>query len=91
LFSVLERVKKHENIPYIITLLIIGLILTLPLLDTRVISGHDYDFHIRRIIDISEVLKAGTFPVRIYVDNGHFWGMQLVFFIPAFLYIFRHF
>ena len=88
MFSVLERVKKHENIPYVITLLIIGLILTLPLLDTRVISGHDYDFHIRRIIDISEALKAGTFPVRIYVDNGHFWGQATGIFYPSFFIYF---
>ncbi len=88
MLSVLERVKKHESSLYIITLLIIGLILTVPLLDTRVISGHDYGFHIRRIIDISEALKAGTFPVRIYVDNGHFWGQATGIFYPSFFIYF---
>ena len=88
MFSILERLKKHENTPYIITLLIVGLILTFPLLSTKVISGHDCGFHIRRIIDISEALKAGTFPVRIYVDNGHFWGQATGIFYPSFFIYF---
>lgn len=88
LFSVLERIKKHDNAPYIITLLIIGLILTVLLIDTKIISGHDSDFHIRRIFDISEALKAGTFPVRIYVDNGHYWGQPTGIFYPSFFIYF---
>lgn len=86
--TILERLKKYENTPYFITLLIIGLILTLPLLDTKVIIGHDAIFHISRIIDISEALKAGTFPVRIYVDNRHFWGQPNGIFYPSFFLYF---
>lgn len=88
MFPVLERVNKYENTPYIITLLIIGLILTFPLLDTKVISGHDAGFHFCRIIDISDALKAGTFPVRIYVDNRHFFGQPTGIFYPSFFIYF---
>lgn len=83
-----ERLKKYENTPYILSLLIVGLILIVPLLDTKVIIGHDAIFHISRIIDISEALKAGTFPVRIYVDNRHFWGQPNGIFYPSFFLYF---
>ena len=88
MFPTLERLKKAENTPYILTLLIVGLILIFPLLDTKVIRGHDYIFHITRIYNISEALKAGIFPVRIYVDGGHFWGQPTGIFYPSFFIYF---
>lgn len=89
--SQLHFLKKHlelNNYIYLFFLLISGLILSIPLIDTKFIASHDCIFHITRIIDISEALKEGTFPVRMYTDSIHFWGQPVGFFYPGlFVYI----
>ena len=67
--------EEKQNIRiYYISLVVIGLILILPLIDTQNIPGHDYTFHISRIEAIAQALNKGVFPVRMYVDKVQFWG-----------------
>lgn len=81
--------KKHfehlelNNTTYFFLLVISGLILTIPLIDTKFIASHDCIFHVTRIIDISEALKKGIFPVRMYTDHIHFWGQPVGIFYPG--------
>ena len=73
---------------YIILLLCCATIIILPLIDSKIIPGHDYVFHITRIIDVAEALKEGIFPVRMYVNEVQFWGTPVGIFYPGlFAYI----
>lgn len=76
------------NKKYIVFLFCLTTILIIPLIDNKNIPGHDYVFHVARIIDIAEALKEGVFPVRIYVDEVRFWGTPVGIFYPSlFCYI----
>lgn len=73
---------------YIILLLCCATIIILPLIDNRIIPGHDYVFHVTRILDVAEALKEGIFPVRMYVNEVQFWGTPVGIFYPGlFAYI----
>ena len=73
---------------YIILLLCCATIIVLPLIDSKIIPGHDYVFHVTRILDVAEALKEGIFPVRMYVDEVQFWGTPVGIFYPGlFVYI----
>lgn len=81
--------EDKQNIRiYYISLIVIGLFLILPLIDTKIIAGHDHGFHIARIEAIAQALNNGVFPVRMYVDKVQFWGSPTGIFYPSvFLYI----
>jgi hypothetical protein len=73
---------------YVSILLLAGIVLTFSCFDTKIIPGHDYVFHMSRIAAVSEALKEGIFPVRIYVDEVQFWGNPVGIFYPSlFIYI----
>lgn len=74
---------KAKILYYYIFLLLSWVILIYPLLDTKLIPGHDYVFHVTRILDVAEAIKAGIFPVRIYVDEVQFWGSPAGVFYPS--------
>ena len=73
---------------YIILLTLICLILVYPLIDTKFIPGDDGVFQITRILVVSEELKEGIFPVRMYVDNIRFWGSPVGIFYPGLFVLF---
>lgn len=84
---VIPQLRSNNKIHFIL-LLILGAVLIVPLLDTRYIPGHDSAFHIMRIESIAESLRAGIFPVRMYVNPIQFWGAPVGIFYPSlFLYI----
>lgn len=63
-------------------------ILIIPLVDTKIVPGHDCVFHITRFINIAEAVKNGVFPVRMYADDVQFWGAPIGIFYPSlFFYI----
>ena len=73
---------------YIILLFLCATILISPLIDNKILPGHDYTFHVTRILDVAEALKEGIFPVRMYVDEIQFWGTPVGIFYPGlFVYI----
>ena len=77
-----------SNKNYTVLLFVIGLILSFSFFSNKLMPGHDIVFHISRIISISDSLKEGIFPVRMYVDNVQFWGNPTGIFYPSFfLYI----
>ncbi len=75
--------KKFNNKTYCIILFVLGLILISPVIDVKLIPGHDYIFHVARIEAVAEALKHGVFPVRIYVDSVQFWGAPVGIFYPG--------
>lgn len=79
---------KITNKTYYISLAFIGFILTFPLIDTRIIPGHDAVFQVSRIEDIAAVLQRGIFPARMLVDSVRFWGSPIGVFYPS---LFTHF
>ncbi len=74
---------KTKNKTYFILLFVLGLILIIPVMDTKIISGHDHIFHISRIEAVASALKHGIFPVRMYVDQVQFWGAPTGIFYPG--------
>ena len=88
----ISKIKNNENRIYFISLLMCGAILISPLIDTKIIPGHDYMFHVSRIEIVANALKQGIFPVRMYADTIQFWGSpngilypNLFNYIPAIL------
>ena len=83
--------RRIVNLPtksYVVLLLCLGTVLIYPLIDVKIIPGHDYVFHVTRILDVAEALRAGIFPVRMYVDEVQFWGTPVGIFYPGlFIYI----
>ena len=82
----------REKPLYIFFLFVAWFILIIPLVDTKIVPGHDCVFHIMRFINIAEAIKNGVFPVRMYADDVQFWGAPtgifypgLFFYIPALL------
>ena len=75
---------KINNKTYYILLIALGLILIIPVIDTKIIPGHDHIFHITRIEAFAEALKQGVFPVRMCIDQVQFWGAPTGIFYPGF-------
>ena len=86
--TVIDSLLNKKQATYIAFLLFSWLVLITPLIDTKIIPGHDYAFHVARIIDIADGLQNGIFPVRIYANEMIFWGTPAGIFYPSlFLYI----
>ena len=73
----------NEKVYYCFFLFLSWIILIYPLIDTKLIPGHDYVFHVTRILDVAEAIKTGVFPVRMYVDDVQFWGTPVGIFYPG--------
>ena len=79
-------IKSHffkQKTLYAFLLAFAWFLLIVPLIDTKIIPGHDYIFHVTRIINVSEAIKGGMFPVRIYADDVQFWGTPVGIFYPS--------
>ena len=86
--TVIDSLLNKKQATYIAFLLFSWLVLITPLIDTKIIPGHDYAFHVARIIDIADSLQDGIFPVRVYANEMIFWGTPAGIFYPSlFLYI----
>lgn len=73
---------------YFFLFLFLGSVLVIPVMDNKILPGHDYVFHVTRILDVASALHEGIFPVRIYVDDIQFWGTPVGIFYPSlFIYI----
>lgn len=72
---------------YFFLFLFLGSVLVIPVMDNKILPGHDYVFHVTRILDVASALHEGIFPVRIYVDDIQFWGTPVGIFYPS-LFIF---
>lgn len=76
-------IPKVKTSKYYILLFVLGLILIIPVIDIKIIPGHDHIFQISRIEAVAEALKQGIFPVRMYVDQVQFWGAPTGIFYPG--------
>ena len=79
---VIPEVKTSKKTYYIL-LFVLGLILITPVIDIKILPGHDHIFHISRIEAFAEALKQGVFPVRMCVDQVQFWGAPTGIFYPG--------
>lgn len=79
---VIQEVTTSKKTYYIL-LFVLGLILIIPVIDTKILPGHDHIFHISRIEAFAEAMKQGVFPVRMCVDQIQFWGAPTGIFYPG--------
>lgn len=72
----------------IFSCLLAVIVVSIPLLGSTIFQGHDTFFHTQRIVSISNALREGQFPVRIYKEifDGYGYGSSL-FYPELFLYI----
>lgn len=83
-----KKVFSFTTQTYVILLFLLGTILIVPLIDNKIIPGHDYVFQVSRIANVAEALQEKVFPVRIYIDEIKFWGTPVGVFYPGlFIYI----
>lgn len=86
--------KIRENIYVVFGLLVTFCICSLSVISNSQVYGHDFVFHLSRIVGLAEGLQSGNFPVRIQPgwNNGYgyavsvFYG-DLLLYVPALLYI----
>ena len=83
LINLKSRETDLNNSVYIFLLLLGFALLSVILVDSKIIPGHDYIFHVSRIEDVAAALQEGIFPVRIYVDSVQFWGAPVGIFYPG--------
>lgn len=82
--------KKNviDKIKVLIILILVSLMISVPYLNFDDIGTHDISYHVNRIIEISNELKEGNFPVLIHSNllNGFGYANSL-FYPELFLYI----
>lgn len=68
-FEIIDK----EKLGAVLSVLLIGIVASLPLLTDFITKGHDLDYHLTRIDGLAQALKCGQFPVRINPEfaNGH--------------------
>ena len=78
----------------IFSCLLAVIVVSIPLLGSTIFQGHDTFFHTQRIVSISNALREGQFPVRIYKEifDGYGYGSSLFYpelflYIPALMYL----
>lgn len=91
----MEKSRRYRQIIiYLLALIGISILASLPALRSGVAKGHDLAFHLGRIQSLACELKNGQFPVRYESDawSGYgyvsslFYGHTLLY-VPAFLYM----
>ncbi len=93
IYLILSKKISKKTKYTILGILAITLLSSFPDFINNTFFQHDYDFHINRILSISDALSCGYFPVRIHFRllhgygfaNSIFYGDILLYF-PALLY-----
>lgn len=89
----MKSIDKRKTI-YILCLIIIALLASVPAFRNGIYNGHDLRFHLGRIQAIAEELSNGQFPVRYESKAWHGYGYisttfygNIFLYIPALLYL----
>ncbi|MFA9376830.1 MAG: hypothetical protein ACERKZ_08750 [Lachnotalea sp.] len=80
--------KKQKQLIIFLILAGITMIVSFPMFNNYIMSGHDIGFHATRIEGIKNALLSGQFPVRIHTSTEDNYGYGAAMFYPElFLYI----
>jgi hypothetical protein len=80
--------KLQELIKVFIIMIALTFLICIPYLNKEPISSHDISYHLNRIVEISNELKNGQFPVLIHSNLQNGFGYANPLFYPElFLYI----
>ena len=74
---------KDSNWTYLIIILIVGLIISLPLLTTNIINTHDGFIHFLRLMGTDDAIKMGQIPPIISSEYCNGMGYAINLFYPA--------
>ncbi len=80
--KILELLKEKKSIYYLI-ILIIGLLLSIPLIWLQIRSTDDGWLHLLRLIGIDNAVKNGSFPFLIAPFFCNDWGYSMTAFYPT--------
>ncbi|MCR5748575.1 MAG: YfhO family protein [Lachnospiraceae bacterium] len=70
-FNIRSFIRKHSEIPLLVSIILIA---SLPVFSDILYVGHDMEFHLARIIALSNELSYGQFPVRMLTDMLYGYG-----------------
>ncbi|MCR5416513.1 MAG: hypothetical protein K6E79_06945 [Pseudobutyrivibrio sp.] len=90
----MSHLSKRNKICYVLGILALVFVASLPAFRSGIYQGHDLSFHLGRIQAIAEELRTGHFPVRYessaWYGHGYvsttFYG-NIFLYIPALLYM----
>lgn len=79
--KILEEIKENSKVHYGI-LIIIGILLSIPLIQLQLRQTHDGALHVLRLIGMDTILKIGEFPPIINPDFCRGFGYAINLFYP---------
>ena len=92
-----SRNKKSYRTAFVLISVLCILLASLPLFSAGLTGGHDLGFHLYRIVSVSNAIKKGVFPVRIYEERFNYYGYgsplfycDFFLYVPAFIHNFFH-
>lgn len=77
--KIIEKIKTKRSIHYIF-IIIIGILVSIPLLWVQIKNGDDGSIHILRVIGLDSTLEKGAFPFLVYPYFCLDWGYVMTVF-----------
>ena len=87
--KILERIKKllNENKLFLIMSIELIYVISMPLLQEKLLCADDYQYHLARIQSMTDSIKIGIFPVKVHYEMADNFGYGSGLFYPnLFLY-----
>lgn len=87
--KILERIKKllNENKLFLIISIALIYVISMPLLQEKLLCADDYQYHLARIQSMTDSIKIGIFPVKVHYEMADNFGYGSGLFYPnLFLY-----
>ena len=79
--KIIDNIKTKRSIHYIL-IIIIGLLVSIPLLKMQVASSDDGRFHLLRLIGLDNAFKYSSFPFLVFPFFCNDWGYSMTSFYP---------
>lgn len=79
--NIINYIKTKREIHYIL-IIIIGLLVSIPLLKMQVASSDDGRFHLLRLIGLENAFKYSSFPFLVFPFFCNDWGYSMTSFYP---------
>ncbi len=79
--KIIDNIKTKRSIHYML-IIIIGLLVSIPLLKMQISSSDDGRFHLLRLIGLDYALEFSSFPFLVFPFFCNDWGYSMTVFYP---------